>query len=139
MQKRDEILKGIEDLWGVPEKDISPTAERFFREWKQQRKSLQAMAPQIIAIKIQEKLSKPEKELILLEVETDDPRSLLGALSTTAEKIDSSGRDVLIIGPNSGVGRTGTVDGDIRAILERYFEKVKGETRQAQGFKRKKK
>lgn len=139
MQKRDEILQGIEDLWGVPEKDISQTAERFFREWKQQRKNLQSMAPQIIAIRIQEKLSKPEKELIVLEVETDDPRSLLGALATTAEKIDSSGRNVIIIGPNSGVGRAGAVDGNIRAILERYFEKVKGESKQAQGFKRKRK
>ncbi|MFX0117100.1 MAG: alanine--tRNA ligase [Candidatus Hodarchaeota archaeon] len=137
MQKRDRILRDIGELWGVPEKDISQTAERFFREWKQQRKSLQAMAPQVIAIQIQEKLSVIEKEPIILEVETDDPRSILGALTAMAERIDSSGRDVAIVGPNSGAGRSGSSDSDIQVILKKFFAKVKGNAKQAQGFKRK--
>ncbi|MFQ5976660.1 MAG: alanine--tRNA ligase [Candidatus Heimdallarchaeota archaeon] len=138
MQKRDRILRDIEELWGVPEKDISQTADRFFREWKQQKKRLKAMAPQIIATQIQEKLTTGEKELIVLEVETDDPRSLLGSLATIAEEIDSAERNVVILGPNSGVGRVGSPNGNIQGILEQFFEKVKGNAKQAQGFKRKK-
>jgi len=137
IQERDRILRDLGEIWGVPEKDITQTAQRFFREWKHQRKSLLALAPQIIANQIMENLSSRKKGPLVLEVDTDDPRTLLGALSISTERIDTSQRDVVLLGNNAGAGRTGRKNGDIRKLLMTYYENVKGDAKQAQGFKRK--
>ncbi len=137
IQQRDQVLQKIENLWGVPEKDIVETAERFFQEWKHQRKKLQTLAPQLLTIKISEGISNPKSKEVLIPVETDDPRTQLGALSSMSKEIDSSGKIILILGPNTGVGRSASSGVDIKLMLEEYYYKVKGTKTQAQGFKRK--
>jgi alanyl-tRNA synthetase len=48
MQERDELLRSASDVLGVSDPELVQTVERFFREWKEQRKALERLGSQMV-------------------------------------------------------------------------------------------
>ena len=49
--EQDQILRQISELYGVPNGDLARTSERFYAEWKEQRKRIEALEAEIVRLR----------------------------------------------------------------------------------------
>jgi alanyl-tRNA synthetase len=54
MQEKEELLRSASDVLGVSDSELVQTVERFFREWKEQRKALEKMGAQMVGFEAKE-------------------------------------------------------------------------------------
>lgn len=133
-QENEKILKQVADLWSISLKEVPKTAERFFNEWKEQRKQLK---------EITESLSK---ELIVAKSMTDDlvklqiPAYDFAVLIKLADESlkELKNKAILLIGDNFAYGVSNNPHIKIKDEMEKVCEKVEGDEKKARGFKLKK-
>ena len=49
--EQDQILRQISELYGVPNSELARTSERFYGEWKEQRKRIEALEAEIVRLR----------------------------------------------------------------------------------------
>ena len=49
--EQDQILRQISELYGVPNGELARTSERFYAEWKEQRKRIEALEAEIVRLR----------------------------------------------------------------------------------------
>ncbi len=49
--EQDQILRQISELYGVPNGDLARTSERFYTEWKEQRKRIETLEAEIVRLR----------------------------------------------------------------------------------------
>jgi len=48
---QDQILRQISEMYGVPNADLPRTSERFYNEWKEQRKRIESLEAEIVRLR----------------------------------------------------------------------------------------
>lgn len=71
MQERDELLRTASDVLSVSEGELVQTVERFFREWKEQRKALDKLGSQMVAIEAKEIIEHGKEKPVVRVLELD--------------------------------------------------------------------
>ncbi len=132
IQERDKILHDLCNLWGIKPDDLVKTAERFFTEWKKQQKEIKKIQAELIESKIISAISSSKESLILIKVPVNDAGKVSSILKS--QKSNLKGKAVIVIGPNMAIGISNT-DLNIKKELEKYCEVVKGNEKEAKGFK----
>ena len=71
MQEKEELLRSASDVLGVSDSELVQTVERFFREWKEQRKALEKLGSQMVGFEAKEIMShgadKPQVRTLELD------------------------------------------------------------------------
>jgi len=88
MQEKEDMLKKASDVLSVSESELVRTVERFFEEWKMQRKELEAMREQLVLSEAREiiELGKGKPVFRILELDS----TMLKKLGQTIAESDSS-------------------------------------------------
>lgn len=131
VQENERILKQLSELWNVPYKEIPKTAERFFNEWKEQRKQLKNLTESIFKELIIAK-SKTE-DLIKVNIPTSDFGTLIKIADETLKEL--SNKAIILIGQNFAYGVSNNPEINIKEKLSQVCEKVEGDEKKARGFK----
>jgi alanyl-tRNA synthetase len=50
-QEQDQILRQMSELYGVPNNELVRTSERFYGEWKEQRKRIESLEAEIVRLR----------------------------------------------------------------------------------------
>ncbi len=50
-REQDELLRASSEIFGVPSSDLPKAAERFFSEWKEQRKTIEQLEAEIVRLR----------------------------------------------------------------------------------------
>ncbi len=50
-RRQDEILRTTSKLYGVPQHELAKTSERFYNEWKEQRKTIEQLEAEIVRLR----------------------------------------------------------------------------------------
>jgi len=87
----EELLRQVSDLWGVSKELVPKTAERFFKEWKLQRKLIERLAEQLVKRLV-------EKGELEIEIPTND----MGLLIKLGKKYRKDG--LTLFGERVGYG-----------------------------------
>ncbi len=135
IQQMDQILHGLSDTWGTPEKDLLKKARDLLESEKQHRKRIEKLERENLEMKVEVALSRGESDVIAVKASTDELKILLAVLSKYRSVAKERGKVILIFGDNSAVGLSGDSSKDVRSILEEYCTIVKGKKDQANGFK----
>lgn len=71
MQDKEELLRTASDALSVSEGELVQTVERFFREWKEQRKALERLGSQMVAIEAKEIIGQGKEKPAMRVLELD--------------------------------------------------------------------
>jgi alanyl-tRNA synthetase len=87
-QEKEDLLRTSSDVLSVSEGELVQTVERFFKEWKEQRKSLEKLGMQMVAIEAREIIEHGKQKPIVRILELD--QSMLRQLGQAVAESDSS-------------------------------------------------
>lgn len=73
MQDKEELLRTASDALSVSEAELVQTVERFFREWKEQRKALERLGSQMVSIEAKEIIGQGKEKPAMRVLELDAP------------------------------------------------------------------
>jgi len=133
-QENEKILKQVADLWNVSYKEVPKTAERFFEEWKDQRKKVKELTEGLARELIDTKLKTENIAHIKLPV---SDFSMLIKIADEAAK-EHKEKAILLVGENFAYGISNHSEIDIKKELHKICEKVEGDEKKARGFQLKK-
>ena len=77
MQERESLLKESAGVFKVAEHQLPQTSERFFREWKEQRKEIEKLKEYFAKGKAEELAEKSKKEGVVEEKVEEDQKTLM--------------------------------------------------------------
>lgn len=103
VQQERKILDDIAEKWGVQKVHLAPSAERFFKEWKEQQKEIEKLKAEKALLLKADLLTKAEKvqgiRIVIAQVE--DPE-------TVAKELAKDGDVVAVLGwGNQIIGASG--------------------------------
>jgi alanyl-tRNA synthetase len=99
MQERERMLKDAADVVSVSEGELKRTVERFFGEWKEQRKKIEELTELIVQEEVKEILSESDGKPIMKILDLDD-----ASLRKLATKVAESERSAACL-----LNKTGTI------------------------------
>ena len=99
MQERERMLKDASDVFSVSEGELKRTAERFFEEWKIQRKKIEELTELIVQEEAKELVAESAGAPLMKVLELDD-----ASLRKLATKVAESGRSAACL-----LGKSGTI------------------------------
>ena len=95
----DSILAQLTSSWGINQKEIVPTATRFFHESKTYRAIAEKQSQQLIDLKIKLYLLEPNNNVkALFKTDESNVRLLISILPNFAEKLRENKKGVVFIG-----------------------------------------
>ena len=71
MQEKEDLLRSSSEILSVSEGELAQSVERFFREWKEQRKSLEKLGSQMVAVEAREIIEHGREKPIVRVLELD--------------------------------------------------------------------
>jgi alanyl-tRNA synthetase len=107
MQEKEELLRTASDVLSVSDSELVQTVERFFSEWKEQRKALERLGSQIVGVEAREiiAISAEKPAMRVLELDATLLRQL-GSMIAESENgaaclMSREGNVVCAAGKNS--------------------------------------
>jgi alanyl-tRNA synthetase len=133
-QENEKILKQVAQMWDISYKEVPKTAERFFNEWKDQRKRLKEVTDSMTSQLIAEKLRTSDIAKVNV------PTSEFGDLVKITEEASKGMKNkaIIAIGDNFAYGISNNPDIHANKELAKICEKIEGNEKKARGFKLKK-
>jgi alanyl-tRNA synthetase len=105
MQEKEQMLRDAAGVLSVQEEELVRTAERFFKEWKEQKKRLSSIGELLVAEEAKELVQSKKPVMKVLDLEPDAIRKLASKVaesdSAAACIINKSGNVVCAAGKNS--------------------------------------
>ena len=128
MQENEKILNDVSKMWDVPFNEIPKTANKFFEEWKEQKKELKELKD-VLSQQLIDALVKTGEKHITLSLPTDE----LGLLIALANKTKLNKQTIVLKGKNVAYARS---ESELSAAkeLEKFCNKVDGDAKKAKGF-----
>jgi alanyl-tRNA synthetase len=128
MQENEKILNDVSKLWDVPYSEIQKTANKFFEEWKEQKKELKEIKESMSQQLVDASVKSGEKHIIL-SIPTDE----LGLLIALASKAKLNKQIIILKGKNVAYARSES-EASAAKELEKFCNKVDGDAKKAKGF-----
>lgn len=132
VQRQEDILRKVSDLWGVAYDDIPKTAERFFNEWKELSKKNKDLQSEFASKMLESSLKTPE-----IVIEVDMPVGDFGTLMKAVQsfKPQFKGKTVILKGDNFAYGYSDNLN--VKEKLGESYVNVDGNEHEARAFKAK--
>jgi len=105
--KESDILHELIASWGISQKEILPTATRFFDGYKKYGALVEKQAVQILDLTIKVLLADPATKLTVIRSESDNPTIYIGQMPNFAVQLKESKKGVLFLGDNFLYGLLG--------------------------------
>jgi len=135
-RQQEDLLREASDAFGVSTTDLPKTAERFFGEWKDQRKRIEQLEGEIVRLRTtgggDDSIELDGVRLIIIEVEGDIKQmtKMVGELTRDADKptlavigsTDGGGKLLIALTENSIASERY----DAAAILKQISHHIKG-------------
>ena len=120
-REQDELLRRTVDIFGINSEDLPRTAERFFTEWKEQRKRIQHLEAEIVRIKTSggddSSHSKDGVRIVVMESDGDLKQMTKMLKELT---LDASNPTLAILGSRVGGGKLMIATTEDTIASERY-------------------
>ena len=120
-REQDELLRRTVDIFGINSEDLPRTAERFFTEWKEQRKRIQHLEAEIVRIKTSggddSSHSKDGVRIVVMESDGDLKQMTKMLKELT---LDTSNPTLAILGSRVGGGKLMIATTEDTIASERY-------------------
>ena len=120
-REQDELLRRTVDIFGINSEDLPRTAERFFTEWKEQRKRIQHLEAEIVRIKTSggddSSYSKDGVRIVVMESDGDLKQMTKMLKELT---LDTSNPTLAILGSRVGGGKLMIATTEDTIASERY-------------------
>jgi alanyl-tRNA synthetase len=120
-REQDELLRRTVDIFGINSEDLPRTAERFFTEWKEQRKRIQHLEAEIVRIKTSggddSSYSKDGVRIVVMESDGDLKQMTKMLKELT---LDASNPTLAILGSRVGGGKLMIATTEDTIASERY-------------------
>ena len=120
-REQDELLRRTVDIFGINSEDLPRTAERFFTEWKEQRKRIQHLEAEIVRIKTSggddSSHSKDGVRIVVMESDGDLKQMTKMLKELT---LDNSNPTLAILGSRVGGGKLMIATTEDTIASERY-------------------
>ena len=120
-REQDELLRRTVDIFGINSEDLPRTAERFFTEWKEQRKRIQHLEAEIVRIKTSggddSSHSKDGVRIVVMESDGDLKQMTKMLKELT---LDTSKPTLAILGSRVGGGKLMIATTEDTIASERY-------------------
>jgi len=87
MQEKEDLLRSASDVLSVSDSELVQTVERFFGEWKEQRKALERLGSQMVGSEAREIIGSPADKPAVRVLELD--AMLLRQLGTAIAESDN--------------------------------------------------
>jgi len=120
-REQDELLRRTVDIFGINSEDLPRTAERFFTEWKEQRKRIQHLEAEIVRIKTSggddSSYSKDGVRIVVMESDGDLKQMTKMLKELT---LDNSNPTLAILGSRVGGGKLMIATTEDTIASERY-------------------
>jgi alanyl-tRNA synthetase len=118
---QDELLRKTVDIFGINSEDLPRTAERFFNEWKEQRKRIQHLEAEIVRIKTSggddSSHSKDGVRIVVMESDGDLKQMTKMLKELT---LDTQNPTLAILGSRVGGGKLMIATTEDTIASERY-------------------
>ncbi len=122
IQERDRMLRDASGVLSVQESELVKTTERFFREWKEQRKKIESMGESLIREELKDILHHENPVMRLLDVDAVSLRKLATKVAESDHSaacfINKSGNLVCAAGKQS--------KHSAKALLDRVLAQLGG-------------
>ena len=118
---QDMILRKTSDVFGVNTTDVPKTAERFFTEWKEQRKKIEQLEAEIVRLRTSggsdSSYNKDGVRIVIMESEGE-----LKSMSKMLKELtlDNSKPTLAILGSRDGGGKLMVATTENSIASERY-------------------
>ena len=120
-REQDELLRRTVDIFGINSEDLPRTAERFFTEWKEQRKRIEHLEAEIVRIKTSggddSSHSKDGVRIVVMESDGDLKQMTKMLKELT---LDTSNPTLAILGSRVGGGKLMIATTEDTIASERY-------------------
>ena len=120
-REQDELMRRTVDIFGINSEDLPRTAERFFSEWKEQRKRIEHLEAEIVRIKTSggddSSHSKDGVRIVVMESDGDLKQMTKMLKELT---LDSQNPTLAILGSRVGGGKLMIATTEETIASERY-------------------
>lgn len=118
---QDEILRASSEIFGVPSNDLPKAAERFFTEWKEQRKTIEQLEAEIVRLRTSGGGSDSSEldgvRIVVMEVD-GDLKTMTKMLKELT--LDKDTPTLAVLGSRDGGGKLMIAVTDNTVASERY-------------------
>ncbi len=124
MQEREQLLHEAAGVVSVSENELKPTVERFFNEWKSQRKKIEELSELLVTEEAKDLLSSYSGVPVMKMLDLDEPSLKKLALKVAESDgvacclLNKSGNLICAAGKNSGQ--------KAKAMLDRVLSELGG-------------
>ena len=120
-RKQDEILRKASDIYGIPTHDLHKTTERFYAEWKEQRKTIEQLEAEIVRLRTSGGGSDSSEidgvRIVIMEV-TGDLKKMTKMLKELT--LDANQPTLAVLGSREGGGKLMIAVTESTVASERY-------------------
>jgi alanyl-tRNA synthetase len=120
-RKQDEILRKASDVYGIPTHDLPKTTERFYAEWKEQRKTIEQLEAEIVRLRTSGGGSDSSEidgvRIVIMEV-TGDLKKMTKMLKELT--LDANQPTLAVLGSREGGGKLMIAVTESTVASERY-------------------
>ena len=118
---QDELLRKASEVYGIPSHDLPKTTQRFYNEWKEQRKTIEQLEAEIVRLRTSGGGSDSSEidgvRIVIMEV-TGDLKKMTKMLKELT--LDASQPTLAVLGPREGGGKLMIAVTEQTAASERY-------------------
>tara|TARA_B000000532_G_scaffold118872_1_gene95454 strand:- start:234 stop:1295 length:1062 start_codon:yes stop_codon:yes gene_type:complete len=118
---QDELLRKTTEIFGVTQTDLPKTAERFFSEWKEQRKRIETLEAEIVRIRTSggDDSSKTKDGVRIVVMECDGELKQMTKMLKELT-LDDNTPSLAVLGSRSGGGKLMIATTENTIASERY-------------------
>ncbi|MBU0527443.1 alanine--tRNA ligase [Candidatus Micrarchaeota archaeon] len=113
-QEKEKLIRDASSVLSVQESELVKTSERFFNEWKEQKKKLSSLSELLIQEEAKEISAHREPVMKLLDLDPDSLRRLAGKIAQTDHAavciINNSGNLICATGKSSTISAKSLLD-----------------------------
>ena len=118
---QDELLRKASEVYGIPSHDLPKTTQRFYNEWKEQRKTIEQLEAEIVRLRTSGGGSDSSEidgvRIVIMEV-TGDLKKMTKMLKELT--LDASQPTLAVLGSREGGGKLMIAVTEQTAASERY-------------------
>ena len=118
---QDELLRKASEIYGIPSHDLPKTTERFYNEWREQRKTIEQLEAEIVRLRTSGGGSDSSEidgvRIVIMEV-TGDLKKMTKMLKELT--LDASQPTLAVLGSREGGGKLMIAVTEQTAASERY-------------------
>ena len=118
---QDELLRKASEVYGIPSHDLPKTTQRFYNEWKEQRKTIEQLEAEIVRLRTSGGGSDSSEidgvRIVIMEV-TGDLKKMTKMLKELT--LDASQPTLAVLGSREGGGKLMIAVTEQTSASERY-------------------